>query len=177
MQAIKQSGWEAGKHVFLGLDVAASEFCKNGNYYFVNKNSSWSATKLISVYKEWIKKYPLISIEDGLSEDDWSNWKTLTKDIGSKVSLVGDDLFVTNVDRIDKGIKQKVANAVLIKLNQIGTLSETIAAIKLSKNNGYKVIISHRSGETSDTFISDLAVAVNFVSLGESRKIQSFDGN
>jgi enolase len=180
VQAIKQTDWEPGKHVFLGLDVAASEFYKNGQYYFVNNKQSWPAAKLISTFKDWVKKYPLISIEDGLSEDDWSNWKILTKDLGGKISLVGDDLFVTNVDRISKGIKEKVANAVLIKLNQIGTLTETIAAIMLARRNGYKVIISHRSGETSDTFIADLAVAVNaeFIktgSLSRSERVEKYN--
>ncbi|MFA6105418.1 MAG: phosphopyruvate hydratase [Patescibacteria group bacterium] len=180
VQAIKEAGWEAGKDVFLGLDVAASEFYKKGNYYFVSKKQSWQADRLVANYKDWLKKYPLILIEDGLSEDDWTNWKKLTKELGNKVALVGDDLFVTNVDRIQKGIKEKVGNAVLIKLNQIGTLTETIAAIKLAKQNGYKVIISHRSGETSDTFIADLAVAVNaeFIktgSLSRSERVEKYN--
>ena len=180
IEAVKKTEWEPGKHVFFGLDVAASEFYKKDNYYFVNNKESWGAQKLINIYKDWIKKYPLISIEDGLAEDDWSNWKSLTKEIGAKINLVGDDLFVTNVDRIAKGIKEKVGNAVLIKLNQIGTVSETVAAIMLAKRNGYKTIISHRSGETSDTFISDLAVAVNaeFIktgSLSRSERVEKYN--
>lgn len=180
VQAIKQTDWQPGKHVFLGLDVAASEFYKNGSYYFVNNKQSWSADKLMATFKDWSKKYPLISIEDGLSEDDWQNWKILTKQLGGKLTLVGDDLFVTNVDRISKGIKEKVGNAVLIKLNQIGSVTETIAAIMLARKNGYKVIISHRSGETSDTFIADLAVAVNaeFIktgSLSRSERVEKYN--
>lgn len=180
VEAIKTAGYVPGKDVFLGLDVAASEFFKNGNYYFASKKQAWRADKMIAVYKDWIKKYPLISIEDGLSEDDWANWKILTKQIGAKEILVGDDLFVTNVERIEKGIKEKVGNAVLVKLNQIGTLTETVAAIVLSKKNNYKTIISHRSGETSDTFIADLAVATNseFIktgSLSRSERVEKYN--
>lgn len=178
--AIKSAGWEPGKHVFLGLDVAASEFYKNNNYYFTGKKQGWGADKMIATYKDWAKKYPLISIEDGLSEDDWKNWQVLTKELGKKVTLVGDDLFVTNVERIEKGIRENVGNAVLIKFNQIGTLTETIAAIYLAKKNNYQTIISHRSGETADTFIADLAVAVNaeFIktgSLSRSERIEKYN--
>ena len=178
--AIKSAGWEPGKHVFLGLDVAASEFHKNGNYFLASKKQGIGADKMISTFKDWVKKYPLISIEDGLSEDDWKNWQILTKELGSKVTLVGDDLFVTNVERIERGIREKVGNAVLIKLNQIGTLTETIAAIYLAKQNNYKTIISHRSGETADTFIADLAVAVNadFIktgSLSRSERVEKYN--
>lgn len=180
IEAIKFAGWQPGKHVFLGLDVAASEFFKNGNYYFSGKKQAVQADKMISTLKEWTKKYPLISIEDGLSEDDWDNWKKLTKEIGGKTTLVGDDLFVTNVERLEKGIKENVANAILIKLNQIGTVTETVAAIQLAKKNGYKTAISHRSGETSDTFIADLAVAVNseFIktgSLSRSERVEKYN--
>lgn len=180
MEAIKFAGWQPGKHVFLGLDVAASEFFKNGNYYFAGKKQGWPAEKMVSTFKDWLKKYPLISIEDGLSEDDWGNWKKMTKEIGGKATLVGDDLFVTNVERLEKGIKEGVANAILVKLNQIGSLTETVAAIQLAKKNGYKAIISHRSGETSDTFIADLAVAVNaeFIktgSLSRSERVEKYN--
>lgn len=180
MEAIKYTGWIPGKHVFLGLDIAASEFFHSKKYYFVNKKQGWGADKMIDTYKQWIKKYPIISIEDGLSEDDWVNWQKLTKDIGSKITLVGDDLFVTNTQRLQMGINQKVANAILIKLNQIGTVSETMAAIMLAKQNNYKVAVSHRSGETADTFIADLAVAVNseFIktgSLSRSERVEKYN--
>lgn len=180
MDAIKNSGWEPGKNVFLGLDVAASEFYNKGKYYFVNKKQAWEGERMISTLKEWSKKYPLVSIEDGLSEDDWGSWKQLTKELGDKVMLVGDDLFVTNVERLERGINENVGNAILIKLNQIGTLTETIAAIMLAKKNNYKVIISHRSGETSDAFIADLSVAVNseFIktgSLSRSERVEKYN--
>lgn len=168
LQAIKAAGFEHGKNVFLGLDVAASEFYRHDKYYFLDKKQGSSADKMMRILESWIKKYPLLTIEDGLAEDDWDNWKIFTKLLGKKITLVGDDLFVTNVKRIQKGIDNKVANAVLIKLNQIGTLTETIAAIELAKKHDYKVAISNRSGETADTFISDLSVAVNaeFIKAG-----------
>jgi len=180
LQAIEMAGWKPGKNVFLGLDVAASEFYRKDLYYFINKKQGWRADKLIAVLENWVKKYPIISIEDGLAEDDWDNWKKLTKRIGKKVVVVGDDLFVTNPKRIKKGIAEKVGNAVLIKLNQIGTLSETMEAIKLAQKNNYKISVSHRSGETSDTFIADLAVAVNaeFIktgSLSRSERVEKYN--
>ncbi|EKD43744.1 MAG: hypothetical protein ACD_72C00144G0001 [uncultured bacterium] len=180
MEAIKYTGWVPGKNVFLGLDVAASEFFRSKKYYFVSKKQGWSADKMIDTYKQWTKKYPIISIEDGLSEDDWENWQKLTKDLGGKTTLVGDDLFVTNTERLQMGIDQKVGNAILIKLNQIGTVTETMAAIALAKQNNYKVAVSHRSGETSDTFIADLAVAVNseFIktgSLSRSERVEKYN--
>jgi len=180
MQAIKSAGWVPGKHVFLGLDVAASEFYRKGKYYFVSQKQGWRSDKLIRVMEKWVKKYPLISIEDGLDEDDWDNWKILTKRMGKKTVLVGDDLFVTNVDRLKRGIENKVGNAILIKVNQIGTLSETIDTIMLAKKNNYQVSVSHRSGETSDTFIADLAVAVNaeFIktgSLSRSERVEKYN--
>ncbi len=143
----------------LALDAAASEFFKNGHYHFEGNNLS--ADELCNVYENWCKNYPLISLEDPLQEDDWTNWQTLTAKLGGKVRLVGDDLFVTNRQRLAQGIKQKAANAILIKLNQIGTVSETIDVMQLAKENGYACIVSHRSGETEDTFIADLAVATN----------------
>lgn len=180
LEAIKLAGWEPGKHVFLGLDVAASEFYRHGSYYFMSKKQGWQASKMIETLKQWVKKYPIISIEDGLAEDDWVNWKILTKELGKKVVLVGDDLFVTNPERIARGIKEQVANSVLIKVNQIGTLSETMAAIKLARQNNYQIFISHRSGETADTFIADLAVAVNseFIktgSMSRSERIEKYN--
>lgn len=180
VEAIKYTGWIPGKNVFLGLDVAASEFFHGDKYYFINKKQGWRADKMIDTYKQWIKKYPIISIEDGLSEDDWENWQKFTKELGDKISLVGDDLFVTNTVRLQKGIDNKIGNAILIKLNQIGTVSETIDAIMLAKKNNYKVAVSHRSGETSDTFIADLAVAVNseFIktgSLSRSERVEKYN--
>ncbi len=180
MEAIKYTGWIPGKHVFLGLDVAASEFFRSKKYYFVSKKQGWSADKMVDTYKQWVKKYPIILIEDGLSEDDWDNWQKFTKELGNKITLIGDDLFVTNTERLQMGINQKVANSILIKLNQIGTVSETMAAIALAKQNNYKVAVSHRSGETSDTFIADLAVAVNsdFIktgSLSRSERVEKYN--
>lgn len=180
LQAIKLAGWEPGKDVFLGLDIAASEFYRHGSYYFMSKKQGWSGLKMIDTLKQWVKKYPIISIEDPLSEDDWQTWKVLTKEMGKKTVIVGDDLFVTNPERITRGIKEGVANSVLIKVNQIGTLSETISAIKLARQNKYQIFISHRSGETADTFIADLAVAVNaeFIktgSMSRSERVEKYN--
>ncbi|MEK7131237.1 MAG: phosphopyruvate hydratase [Patescibacteria group bacterium] len=180
LEAIKLAGWEPGRHVFLALDVAASEFYHHGNYYFLGKKQGWRPAKMIDVLKQWVKKYPIISIEDGLAEDDWENWQLLTKELGKKINLVGDDLFVTNVERIKRGIDEHVANTVLIKVNQIGSLSETIDAIRLARKNNYQIFISHRSGETADTFIADLAVAVNseFIktgSMSRSERVEKYN--
>ncbi|MFA5211244.1 MAG: phosphopyruvate hydratase [Patescibacteria group bacterium] len=180
LNAIKTAGYLPGKNVFLALDIAASEFYRDNKYYFFGKKEAISGEKMIGILETWVKKYPFVSIEDALAEDDWTNWELLTKKLGKKISLVGDDLFVTNTERIQKGIKEKVANAVLIKLNQIGTLSETIDAIYLAKKNNYKVSVSHRSGETADTFIADLAVAVNsdFIktgSLSRSERVEKYN--
>ncbi len=171
VEAIKSAGWEAGKHVFLGIDVAASEIYSKGNYYFISKKQGWRAAKMIETFKQWVKKYPLFSIEDGLAEDDWENWRILTKELAGKTAIIGDDLFATNLARIERGLKEKVASAVLIKPNQIGTVTETMAAIQTVRKGGYQVIISHRGGETSDTFIADLSVAVNaeFIKTSISR--------
>jgi enolase len=168
MQAIKDAGFTPGKNVYLAMDMAASEFCRKGKYYLNSQSQASSAEKLMRVVGSWVEKYPFISIEDPLGEDDWENWALFTKKFSKKVTVVGDDLFVTNVERVQKGIDMGVGNAVLIKLNQIGTLSETIDTIYLAKKHGYKTSISHRSGETSDTFIADLAVAVNseFIKTG-----------
>lgn len=180
VEAIKLAGWEPGKHVFLGLDLAASEFYRHGTYYFLGKKQGWRPAKMIATLAGWVKKYPLISIEDALSEDDWANWQILTKELGKKVTLVGDDLFVTNVERLERGIAEHVANAILIKVNQIGSLTETIQTILLAKKNGYQTSVSHRSGETADTFIADLAVAVNseFIktgSLSRSERVEKYN--
>jgi enolase len=155
--AIESAGYKPGEQVALALDVAASEFYKDGNYIY--DGSSHTPTEFIDYLADLTTKYPIISIEDGLHEDDWANWQLLTQKIGSKVQLVGDDLFVTNTERLRQGIQQKSANAILIKLNQIGTLTETLQTIDLATRNSFKSIISHRSGETEDTTIADLAVA------------------
>jgi enolase len=157
MAAIESAGYKPGEQVALALDVAASEFYKDGNYIY--DGSSHTPGQFIDYLADLTTKYPIISIEDGLHEDDWANWQLLTQKIGSKVQLVGDDLFVTNSVRLRQGIKEKSANAILIKLNQIGTLTETLQTIDLGTRNGFKSIISHRSGETEDTTIADLAVA------------------
>lgn len=180
VQAIKSAGFVPGKQVFISLDMAASEFYRHGRYYFESKKQGYTAEKMMRVLENWTKKYPLLSVEDGLAEDDWENWAILTKKFGKKLTLIGDDLFVTNVNRLQKGIKEKVANGILIKVNQIGTLSETIDAIYLAKKNGYKVSVSHRSGETADTFIADLAVAVNaeFIksgSMSRSERVEKYN--
>jgi enolase len=162
MQAIERTGYRAGEDVFIALDVAASEFAEAGSRYRLARDKAVrSSEELIALYEELCARYPIVSIEDGLGEDDWAGWEALTRRLGSRVQLVGDDLFVTNPAIIQQGIKNGIANAVLIKLNQVGTLTETMQAIELSKRAGYGTIISHRSGETEDTFVADLAVAVN----------------
>jgi len=158
LKAIKTSGYKAGKDVFLCLDAASSEFYQQNKYFFKGEDKFLETDEMISYFKSLTSKYPINSIEDGLHEDDWEGWKTLTKSLGSEVQLVGDDLFATNPKRIRRGIDEKVANSVLVKMNQIGTISETLEAVSLSQGKGYKAIISHRSGETEDTCISDLAI-------------------
>ncbi|MBF1307413.1 MAG: phosphopyruvate hydratase, partial [Parvimonas micra] len=161
MEAIEKAGYVAGKDIFLALDVASSEMYENGKYNFKGERKIYSSEELVNYYCDLVEKYPIISIEDGLSEDDWDGWKLLTEKIGNKVQLVGDDLFVTNYSRLNTGIEKGIANSILIKLNQIGTITETLDAIELAKTHGYTCVISHRSGETEDTTIADLAVAVN----------------
>lgn len=158
-QAVERVGYTLGEDITTALDVAASEFYDDGQYTFDGTHPT--SAELAAIQESWIEPYALVSIEDGLDEDDWDGWKEMTAAMGDKVALVGDDLFVTNVKRLQQGIDMNVANAILIKVNQIGSLSETIDAIELARNNGYKVIVSHRSGETEDTTIADLAVAVN----------------
>jgi len=159
LEAIKAAGYEPGKDVCLALDVAASEFEKDGKYTFEGKELS--ADDMIAIYSEWVDAYPLVSIEDPLNEEDWAGWKSITDQLGSKVQLVGDDLFVTNPVRLKRGIESGTANALLVKVNQIGTLTETIDAVDMAHRAGYKCMMSHRSGETEDTTIADLAVALN----------------
>jgi len=159
IQAIEKAGYKPGEDVSLALDCAASSFAKEDKYIF--ENSQKSSADLIKIYESWLAKYPILSIEDGLSEFDWAGWKEMTKAIGNKAQLVGDDIFVTNPKIFKKGIAEKIGNAILIKVNQIGSLSETLEAIEIAKKNNYKAIVSHRSGETEDTTIAHLAVATN----------------
>ena len=164
MEAIKKAGYEPGKDVKLAIDVAASEFYNDGKYNLVGEGRSLNTDELIEFYKDLVNKYPIISIEDPVDENDWDGFSKITKELGDKVQLVGDDLFVTNKECLQKGIDMKAGNAILLKVNQIGTISETLETIELARNNGYNTIISHRSGETEDTTIADLAVGL---SLGQ----------
>ncbi len=161
INAIHKAGYEAGKDIVFALDVAATELYQDGKYRLEGESKTLDASEMIEFYQELVENYPIISIEDGLSEDDWDGWKNMTERFGDKIQLVGDDLFVTNVERLNRGIQEGIANSILIKLNQIGTVSETLEAIELAKQNGYTAVISHRSGETDDTFIADLAVGTN----------------
>lgn len=161
LKAISEAGYKPGEDVTLALDVAANEFYEGGKYHLKGEGKVLDSAGMVDYYANLIKDYPIVSIEDGLAEDDWSGWKLLTERLGSQIQLVGDDLFVTNVKRLQKGITEKAANAILIKVNQIGTLSETLDAISLARRSGYKVVISHRSGETEDSTIADLAVGVD----------------
>ncbi len=161
-EAITQAGYQVGKDVLLGLDVASSEFFKEGKYLLEGEgNKVLNAEEMIALYDRWIGRYPIVSIEDGLDQNDWEGWKKLTQALGSKTQLVGDDLFVTNPKRLARGIEQKAGNAILIKVNQIGSLSETFEAIRIAQKAGFGTVISHRSGETEDTTIADLAVGTN----------------
>ena len=164
MEAIKAAGYEAGKEIYLGMDVASSEFFNKETKTYVlagEGNKSFTSKELSDFYSELVKKYPIISIEDGLDENDWEGWAYLTETLGKKIQLVGDDLFVTNTERLSRGIAENVGNSILIKVNQIGTLTETFEAIEMAKRAGYTAVISHRSGETEDTTIADIAVATN----------------
>ena len=164
IKAIKSAGYVEGKDIFIAIDAAASEFYnkKEGLYHFhQSSGEKLTSSELVSFWKGWVNKYPIISIEDGLDEDDWSGWEQLTSSIGDRVQLVGDDLFVTNVDRLKKGIDKNIANSILIKVNQIGTFSETVDAIKMAQDNLFTTVMSHRSGETEDTIIADLSVGLN----------------
>jgi enolase len=161
MNAIEQAGFSAGKDILLGLDIASSEFYKNGKYVLESEQRELEAEEFLEYFIPWIDKYPIITIEDGMAEEDWAGWKLLTDRAGDRVQIVGDDLFVTDTALLEKGIKEGIANSILIKVNQIGTLSETLAAIDMAKKAGYTAVISHRSGETEDTTIADLAVATS----------------
>ena len=160
--AIDAAGYKAGSQIFIAMDAANSELYKNGKYVFHKSDGkTMSSEELVKYWASWVAQYPIISIEDGMAEDDWDGWKMLTEAVGDKVQLVGDDLFVTNVTRLKQGIDKKIANGLLVKVNQIGTVTETINAVTMAQHNGYNTIMSHRSGETEDTTIADLAVALN----------------
>lgn len=158
-EAVVKAGYKFGSEVALALDAASSEFYKNGKYKVEGKSLGRDA--LVKIYSEWIRQYPVISVEDPLAEDDWKGWQIMTKELGDKVQIVGDDLFVTNTERLERGIKEHIANSILVKVNQIGSLTETLEAIRMAQNAGYTYVISHRSGETEDSTIADIAVATN----------------
>ncbi|MDE3087771.1 MAG: phosphopyruvate hydratase [Chloroflexota bacterium] len=161
LTAIDKAGYKAGQQIFICLDPAASEFYEDGKYNLRKEGRVLTGAQLVDFYESWVKQYPIISLEDGLAEDDWDTWALLNQRLGSKMQLVGDDLFVTNVERLKRGIDARVANSILIKLNQIGTLSETLSAIEMAHRAGWTAVVSHRSGETEDTTIADLVVATN----------------
>jgi enolase len=162
MEAIKAAGYTPGEHVAIALDAAASEFFQAGKYILqAEQQKERDAAGMVAWYEAVIQRYPIISLEDGLAEDDWEGWRALTAALGDKIQIVGDDIFVTNRERLSRGIKEGVANSILIKLNQIGTLTETLAAIEMAKKAGYTAVVSHRSGETEDTTMADVAVATN----------------
>lgn len=161
ISAIERAGYKPGVDVFLGMDVASTEFFKDGKYVLAGEGKSFTSAEFVDLLASWVDKYPIISIEDGCSEDDWDGWKLLTDKLGSKVQLVGDDLFVTNTERLSDGIEKGVGNSILVKVNQIGTLTETFDAIEMAKRAGYTAVISHRSGESEDSTIADIAVATN----------------
>ncbi len=161
LEAIEKAGYTPGEQIALALDPASSEFYRDGAYHLEAEGKVLSSEEMVAYYADWVDRYPIVSLEDGLAEDDWSGWAALTRTLGDRVQLVGDDLFVTNVDFLARGIREHVGNAILVKVNQIGTLTESLDAIELAKSAGYRNMISHRSGETEDAFIADLAVAVN----------------
>jgi len=161
LEAIEKAGYSPGHDICLTLDPASSEMCQDGDYvFFKSDKSKKSAEEMVKLYADWVRQYPIISIEDGLAQDDWEGWQLLTKELGSKIQLVGDDLFVTSTERLQRGIEEGVANSILIKLNQIGTVTETVAAIELARRHGYTAVVSHRSGETEDAFIADFTVGM-----------------
>jgi enolase len=161
VSAIEKAGYRPGKDCFIALDPAASEFYQDGKYILSKEGASLSSEEMVDYYVNWVSDYPIISIEDGMAEDDWDGWQLITKKLGNRIMLVGDDLYVTNVERLRKGIELRASNAILIKLNQIGTLTETIATVSMAQQAGWKAMVSHRSGETEDTTIADLAVGLN----------------
>ena len=161
LEAIEQAGYQPGEDIYLALDPAASEIYHDGRYVLRKEGRELSGEEMVAFYEDWVKKYPIISIEDGLAEDDWEHWRLLMERIGDRVQIVGDDLLVTNVTRVERAIKEKAANSLLCKVNQVGTLTEAIAAVRMAQRAGWTVVVSHRSGETEDTTIADLAVALN----------------
>jgi enolase len=161
LSAIEKAGYKPGKDCFIALDPAASEFYNNKRYVLAREGVSLNTKEMVEYYVKWVDAYPIISIEDGMAEDDWEGWQLLAQKLGNRVQLVGDDLYVTNASRLSQGIKLKASNSILIKPNQIGTLTETIAAIKMAQSAGWTAVVSHRSGETEDTTIADLAVGLN----------------
>jgi enolase len=165
MQSIEDAGYQAGKHVFIALDCASSEFYCDGHYHLKSEDLKLSSAEMVNYLESWCDKYPIISIEDGMDENDWEGWETLTKSLGSDIQLVGDDLFVTNPKILKQGIQRNIANSILIKVNQIGTLTETFEAITIAKKANYSSVISHRSGETEDTIIADIAVGKNAMQI------------
>jgi enolase len=180
MQAITKAGLRPGQDVSLALDVAASELYRDGKYEFVGEGKSFSSQELIARYAGWMKNYPLVSLEDGLAEDDWDGWVAMTNVLGGTVQLVGDDLFTTNAARLKIGIERKAANAILVKVNQIGTLTETLETVRLAVSSGYRAVVSHRSGETDDATIADLAVAagvgqIKCGSLARGERMAKYD--
>jgi len=160
MEAISRTNYTAGKDIFFALDPASSEFFIDGKYRLESENRTLSSEEMVDYYARLVDKYPIISIEDGLAEDDWDGWKIMNAKLGSQIQIVGDDLTVTNITRLQRAIDEKSMNSILIKLNQIGTITETVQAVKLARENGYSAVISHRSGETEDTIIADFAVAM-----------------
>ncbi|WP_150468096.1 phosphopyruvate hydratase [Francisella sp. SYW-9] len=180
LKAVKEAGYESGKHVFIALDPASSEYYKDGKYELASEGKSLTSAEMVEYFAKWVEKYPIVSIEDGMAEEDWDGWKLMTEKLGKKVQLVGDDLFVTNPSILAKGIEMGVANSILIKLNQIGSLTETFEAMAMAGQAGYTCVVSHRSGETSDTIIADLAVAtcsgqIKTGSLSRSDRIAKYN--
>lgn len=161
IEAIKKAGYKPGEEMFIAIDAASSEYYKDGKYVLEHEGKTFTSAQMVDFFEEWVNEYPIISIEDGMAEEDWEGWKLITERLGKRVQLVGDDLFVTNTTRLETGIEKGVANSILIKLNQIGTLTETLNAIEMANRAGYTAVVSHRSGETEDTTIADLVVAVN----------------
>lgn len=161
VEAIVKAGYKPGEDMFIAIDAASSEYYKDGKYVLEHEGKTFTSEEMVNFFEDWVNEYPIISIEDGMAEEDWEGWKHMTERLGKKVQLVGDDLFVTNTKRLEKGIDMGVANSILIKLNQIGTLTETLNAIEMANRAGYTAVVSHRSGETEDTTIADLVVAVN----------------